>query len=82
MKLPQNLKTKDDLFCDTFGHNYTLSKKVSSNINQFTCKVCNLNAVIDKNGDLIENKHRLSRMDSIFNALFKRLKQKRTYFTN
>lgn len=42
------------LYCSLFGHNYTVSKNVTSHVKEYTCKCCKRQLTTDGNGDLIE----------------------------
>ncbi len=68
------------LYCDFFGHNYEMTKKVTNHVKEYTCKNCNKQLTTDSNGKLIEltpkYKDINSALERIYNSKLMRLKQK------
>jgi len=42
------------IYCDLFGHNYEVSKKITSHVKEYTCKCCKKELTTNSNGNLIE----------------------------
>ncbi|WP_405300891.1 hypothetical protein [Kordia sp.] len=42
------------LYCNTFGHRYRVTKKVTSHINEYQCMLCNCEATNDDKGKLTQ----------------------------
>lgn len=68
------------LYCDLFGHNYQMSKKVTNHVKEYTCKCCKKQLTTDSNGRLTEltPKHQEinSALERIYNSRTMRLRQK------
>ena len=60
------------LYCNLFGHNYTISKNVTSHIKEYTCKCCKRQLTINGNGDLIELTPKFKEINSILEAMYMR----------
>ena len=41
-------------YCNTFGHNYEMTKKVTLHVKEYTCKCCKKQLTTDSNGNLTE----------------------------
>lgn len=72
--------TPTKLYCDLFGHNYQISKKVTNHVKEYTCKCCKKQLTTNSNGRLTEltPKHQdiNSALERIYNYRLVRLKQK------
>ncbi|WP_111683334.1 hypothetical protein [Winogradskyella tangerina] len=68
------------LYCDFFGHNYEMTKKVTNHVKEYTCKNCGKELTTDSNGKLIEltPKYRdiNTALERIYHSKLMRLKQK------
>jgi len=68
------------LYCDFFGHNYEMTKKVTNHVKEYTCTRCNKQVTTDSNGRLTEltpkYKDINSALERIYNNRTMRLKQK------
>ncbi|NRB83315.1 MAG: hypothetical protein HRU49_06030 [Winogradskyella sp.] len=42
------------LYCDFFGHDYKMTKKVTNHVKEYTCTRCNKQLTTNSNGKLIE----------------------------
>ncbi|MFT4781033.1 MAG: hypothetical protein ACJAZK_001045 [Psychroserpens sp.] len=42
------------IYCDIFGHNYEMTKKVTSHVKEYTCKCCKRQLTTNSNGKLTE----------------------------
>lgn len=68
------------LYCDVFGHNYQVSKKVTNYVNEYTCKCCKKQLTTNSNGKLTEltpvYKDINSVLENIYSRRMLRSKQK------
>ncbi|WP_299521492.1 DUF1660 family phage protein [Winogradskyella sp.] len=68
------------LYCDFFGHNYKMTKKVTNHVKEYTCTRCKKQLTTDSNGRLTEltpkYKDINSTLERIYNNRMMRLKQK------
>lgn len=69
-----------NIYCDFFGHNYEVTKKVTNHVKEYTCKRCKKQLTTNSNGKLIEltpkYKEINSALERIYNNRMMRLKQK------
>ncbi len=42
------------LYCDLFGHNYEISKKVTAHVKEYKCRCCKKELTTNSNGRLTE----------------------------
>ncbi len=72
--------TPTKLYCDFFGHNYKLSKKVTNHVKEYTCKCCKKQLTTDSNGKLVELTPKYQDINSVLERIYSsrsmRLKQK------
>ncbi|MBF8149228.1 hypothetical protein ITJ86_04935 [Winogradskyella sp. F6397] len=72
--------TPTKIYCDLFGHNYQITKKVTNHVKEYTCKCCKKQLTTNSNGRLTEltAKHQEinSALERIYNNKLMRLKQK------
>lgn len=68
------------LYCDLFGHNYQITKKVTNYVKEYTCKCCKKQLTTNSNGRLTEltAKHQdiNTALERIYNNKSMRLKRK------
>ena len=68
------------LYCELFGHDYEVTKKVTNHVKEYTCKRCKKQLTTDSNGKLIELTPQYrdinSALERIYNNRLIRLKQK------
>ncbi|MCT4628300.1 hypothetical protein [Winogradskyella sp.] len=68
------------IYCDFFGHNYEVTKKVTKHVKEYTCTRCKKQLTTSSNGKLIEltpkHKEINSTLERIYNNKLTRLKQK------
>jgi len=68
------------IYCDLFGHNYQISKKVTNHVKEYTCKCCKKQLTTNSNGRLTELTPKYQEINSalerIYNNRMGRLKQK------
>jgi hypothetical protein len=72
MKKATNPTSK--LYCNIFGHNYEVSRKVTRHVKEYTCKHCKKELTTNSNGHLIE----LTPKFREINAILERIYQRRT----
>jgi len=61
--------TPINLFCATFGHNYTLLEKTSFEAPQLICKSCGMQFNYNDNGDIVKAKTNYTNLDEIIKIL-------------
>lgn len=59
-------------YCDLFGHNYEMSKKVTSHVKEYTCKCCKRQLTTNSNGRLIELTPKYQEINSILERIYNR----------
>ncbi|MDN3491416.1 hypothetical protein [Winogradskyella bathintestinalis] len=68
------------LYCDLFGHNYQITKKVTNHVNEYTCKCCKKQVTTTINGSLTELTETRQEINSVLERVYNyrtmRLKQK------
>ena len=68
------------LYCDFFGHNYKMTKKVTNHVKEYTCSCCKKQLTTDSNGQLTELTPKYqdinSALERIYNNRMMRLKRK------
>ncbi|WP_339623614.1 hypothetical protein [uncultured Winogradskyella sp.] len=68
------------LYCDVFGHNYEITKKVTNHVKEYTCKCCKKQLTTNSNGKLTELTPKYQEINAalarIYNNRMMRLKQK------
>lgn len=72
--------TPSKFYCDLFGHNYQITKKVTNHVNEYTCKCCKKQLTTNSNGQLTELTAKYQEINSalerIYNNKSMRLKRK------
>ncbi|WP_458628387.1 hypothetical protein [Winogradskyella sp. PC D3.3] len=68
------------IYCDLFGHNYQVTKKVTNHVKEYTCKCCKKQLTTNSNGRLTEltakRQEINSALERIYNNKMMRLKRK------
>lgn len=68
------------MYCNIFGHQYEVSKKVTSHVKEYTCKCCKRELTTNSNGNLTELTPMFKEINSILEHIHQcrsvRLKQK------
>ncbi|MCB0426877.1 MAG: hypothetical protein KDD16_06155 [Mangrovimonas sp.] len=74
------------LYCNLFGHDFEVSKKVTSHVNEYTCKHCKKELTTNGNGYLTEltpkYKEINATLERIYTARKLRLQENRLYTSN
>ena len=60
------------LYCNVFGHNYKVSKKVTSHVKEYTCKNCKKELTTNGNGYLTELTPKFREINSILENIHNR----------
>ncbi len=72
--------TASKLYCNFFGHNYQISKKVTGHVKEYTCKCCKKQLTTGSNGQLTELTPKYQDINSTLERIYHnrtvRLKQK------
>ncbi|WP_179333818.1 hypothetical protein [Winogradskyella costae] len=72
--------TPHKFYCDLFGHNYQVTKKVTNHVSEYTCKCCKKQLTTNSNGQLTELTAKYQEINSalerIYNNKSMRLKRK------
>lgn len=80
--MPNSTKSSTSLrlYCDLFGHNYQVSKKVTQHVKEYTCKCCKKQLTTNSNGKLTEltpiYKEINKVLENVYSRRMLRLKQK------
>lgn len=82
MKKTTNSLTTSKLYCDVFGHNYKMTKKVTYHVKEYTCKCCKKQLTTDSNGRLTELTPKFQEINSVLARIYsnKMLRMKRGSF--
>lgn len=68
------------MYCTLFGHEYEVSKNVTSHVKEYTCKYCKKELTTDSNGNLTELTPKFREINAIleriYNSKTERLKEK------
>ena len=68
------------IYCDFFGHNYKMTKKVTNHVKEYTCSCCKKQLTTNSNGKLTELTPKFQEinqaLERIYNNRMMRLKQK------
>ncbi|WP_194767325.1 hypothetical protein [Tamlana sp. I1] len=68
------------MYCHFFGHDYVVSKKVTSHVKEYTCKHCKHELTTNSNGKLTELTPKFREINAllerIYNSKSERLKSK------
>ena len=85
MKKTTNALTASKLYCDMFGHNYKMTKKVTFHVKEYTCKCCKKQLTTDSNGKLTELTPKFQEINSVLAKIYSnkmmRMKKRRSFQT-
>ena len=59
-------------YCDLFGHNYVMTKKVTKHVKEYTCKCCKRQLTTNSNGKLTELTPKYQEINSILEEIYTR----------
>nr|WP_321233712.1 hypothetical protein [uncultured Psychroserpens sp.] len=60
------------IYCDIFGHNYEMTKKVTSHVKEYTCKCCKRQLTTNGNGKLTELTPKYQEINAILEDIYTR----------
>lgn len=60
------------IYCDIFGHNYEITKKVTSHVKEYTCKCCKRQLTTSGNGKLTELTPKYKEINAILEDIYTR----------
>ena len=72
MKNVTKAPTPKKLYCNLFGHNYEVSKKVTSHVKEYTCTCCKKQLTTNSNGNLTELTPKFKEINSILEEIYTR----------
>lgn len=70
MKKHHNAPLPMKVYCNLFGHNYEVSKKVTSHVKEYTCKCCKKQLTTNSDGDLTELTPKFKEINSILEEMY------------
>ncbi|MGB3606080.1 MAG: hypothetical protein WA775_05400 [Psychroserpens sp.] len=59
-------------YCDIFGHNYEMTRKVTSHVKEYTCKCCKRQLTTNGNGKLTELTPKFQEINAILETMYTR----------
>ncbi|WP_431132813.1 hypothetical protein [Psychroserpens mesophilus] len=72
MKKATNTYAPMRFYCDLFGHNYEMTKKVTKHVKEYTCKCCKRQLTTNGNGKLTELTPKYQEINSILEDIYTR----------
>ncbi len=60
------------IYCDIFGHNYEMTKKVTSHVKEYTCKCCKRQLTTSGDGKLTELTPKYQEINAILEDIYTR----------
>ena len=72
MKKHSNAPAPMKLYCNLFGHNYEVTKKVTSHVKEYTCRCCKRQLTTNSNGGLTELTPKFKEINSILSEMYVR----------
>jgi len=60
------------VYCNVFGHNYEMTKKVTSHVKEYTCKCCSHQLTTNSNGKLTELTPKFQEINEILETIYTR----------
>jgi len=71
MKITTNKPTLiPKMYCNLFGHDYVISKKVTLHVKEYTCKHCKKQLTTNSNGNLIELTPKFKEINAILEHVY------------
>ncbi len=58
------------LYCSIFGHQYSVTKKVTKHVKEYTCKCCKKQLTTNGNGNLTELTPKFKEINSILEIIY------------
>ncbi|MBO6605222.1 hypothetical protein [Psychroserpens sp.] len=72
MKKTTNSSTPLHWYCAIFGHNYEMTRKVTSHVKEYTCKCCKHQLTTNSNGKLTELTPKYQEINAILEKIYTR----------
>lgn len=72
MKKTTNSSTPLQWYCTIFGHNYEMTRKVTSHVKEYTCKCCKHQLTTNSNGKLTELTPKYQEINAILEKIYTR----------
>lgn len=72
MKTTTTNRTPLKIYCDIFGHNYKVSKKVTSHVKEYTCSCCKKQLTTNSNGNLTELTPKFKEINNLLEDIYTR----------
>lgn len=72
MKNTTNSSSPLRLYCDLFGHNYEMTKRVTKHVKEYTCKCCKRQLTTNSNGKLTELTPKYQEINTILEKIYTR----------
>lgn len=66
----QNKSIVSKIYCSFFGHQYEVSKKVTSHVKEYTCKCCKKQLTTNSNGTLTELTPKFKEINIILERIY------------
>jgi len=60
------------LYCNLFGHDYEVTRKVTYHVKEYTCRHCKRELTTNSNGNLIELTQKFREINSILEKIYTR----------
>ena len=60
------------LYCNLFGHDYEVTRKVTYHVKEYTCRHCKRELTTNSNGNLIELTPKFREINSILEKIYMR----------
>ena len=70
MKKTTNPTSK--MYCNIFGHNYEVTRKVTRHVKEYTCNHCKKELTTNSNGNLIELTPKFREINEILERIYQR----------
>jgi len=70
MKTTTSTNPLSKLYCNTFGHKYEVSKKVTLHVKEYTCKCCKRQLTTNSNGHLTDLTPMFQEINSILERIY------------
>lgn len=67
-----NSNSVSKLYCNVFGHQYDVSKKVTQHVKEYTCKCCKKQLTTNGNGSLTELTPKFQEINSVLEYIYTR----------
>ncbi|NCO62671.1 MAG: hypothetical protein GW839_02800 [Flavobacteriales bacterium] len=64
------------VYCNLFGHDYKVTKKVTYHVKEYTCKHCKKQLTTNSNGNLIELTPKFREINAILERIHNSRKQR------